>query len=242
MRVVVCAMAKNEHKYINEWIKHYIDLGFSKLYIYDNDDIDSPNIKDTINTEYLDKVKIKNIRGQHSSRLQQRIYTGFYYKYSHNFDWVFFCDIDEFLVGTHDIRAFLKKTRFQNAKQIRVKWKLFGDDDLIERDMNLGVKETFHNEITHSLNRNLVDIGTLENQGKMFVRGGLYNVIITSPHFASYVQRDNIIPSVLPSGRECKSKVVIEEDYSNEKVFLNHYIKNTIKRRYYTRYNYTFNC
>ena len=42
MEVVVCAMAKNEHKYINEWVEHYINLGVDKIYIYDNDDIDKP--------------------------------------------------------------------------------------------------------------------------------------------------------------------------------------------------------
>ena len=85
MRIVVCAMAKNEHKYINEWVKHYINLGFDELFIYDNDDLDKPYIKDFIDTKYLDKVVIKNIRGQHRLKLQHDIYTGFYIKYKNEF-------------------------------------------------------------------------------------------------------------------------------------------------------------
>ena len=90
----------------------------------------------------------------------------------------------------------------------------------------------------------------------MIVRGGLDSVVIRSPHFASFGCRDNVIPSVLPSGRPCYSKVAITENYSHEKVYLNHYMTkslsefidqklsrtdavygNTIKLDYYWRIN-----
>ena len=52
MRVVVCAMAKNEHLYINEWVSHYVKLGFDTIYLYDNDNLDSPYIGDYIDKKY----------------------------------------------------------------------------------------------------------------------------------------------------------------------------------------------
>lgn len=228
MEIVVCAMAKNEHKYINEWVEHYIKLGVDKIYIYDNDDEDKPYIKDFINAKYLDKCVIKNIRGQQRPKLQHDIYTGFYIKYGNTFDWCLFCDIDEFLFGITNFHSWLMQPQFRHAKQIRVKWKLFGDDNLIKRDMNKSVVDSFHIEIKSSLNRNLINKGNLENQGKMIVRGGLENVIIRSPHFASFKTRDNVIPSVLPSGKLSYSKVVIEEDYSKENVFLYHYMTKSL--------------
>lgn len=228
MQIVVCAMAKNEHKYINEWVKHYINLGFDKLYIYDNDDLDKPYIADFIDKSYLSKVVIKNIRGQHRLKLQHDIYTGFYIKYKNEFDWCLFCDIDEFLVGVDNVHTWLERPKYNGIEQIRVKWQLFGDDDLIERDMSKTVMETFVKPITSSLNRNLVDKGTLENQGKMIVRGKMNKVVIRSPHFASRQIRDNILFSVLPSGKRCFSKVVINEDYSNETIFLNHYMTKSL--------------
>ena len=228
MQVVVCALAKNEHKYINEWVEHYVNLGVDKIYIYDNDNLDSPYIKDYIDTKYLDKVVIKDIRGQKKPKLQHDIYTGFYAKYGKTFDWCLFCDIDEFLFGIENVHSWLMQPQFKHAMQIRVKWKLFGDDNLIERDMNTKVVDSFHNVITHSLNRDLIHKGDLENQGKALVRGGLPNVVIRSPHFASFGNRDNIIPSILPSGRWCNSKVSIMENYSNEKVFLHHYMTKTL--------------
>ena len=228
MRVVVCAMAKNESLYIKDWVKHHLRIGFDKIYIYDNDDLDKPFIKDYIDTKYLDKVVIKNIRGQKKPKLQHDIYTGFYIKYGKTFDWCLFCDIDEFLFGITNFHSWLMQLKFKNSKQIRVKWKLFGDDDLITRDMSKGVVDSFHKEVEHSLNRNLKDKGNLEKQGKMLIRGGMENIIIRSPHFGSIGYRDNVIPSVLPSGKVSFSKVVIEEDYSKESVYLHHYMTKSL--------------
>ena len=228
MEVVVCAMAKNEHLYINEWVEHYINLGVDKIYIYDNDDIDKPYIGNFISSKFLNKCVIKNIRGQQRPKLQHDIYTGFYIKYRKTFDWCLFCDIDEFLFGITDFHSWLMQPQFENAKQIRVKWKLFGDDNLVQRDLNKSVVDSFNIEITKSLNRNLIDKGNLEKQGKMLVRGGLENVVIRSPHFASFGNRNNIIPSILPSGKPSFSKVVIEEDYSSETVYLHHYMTKSL--------------
>lgn len=224
MQIVLCAMAKNEHLYINDFVEYYKRLGFDKIYIYNNDDFDKPNLEDYIKNK--SKVEIIDIRGIKKPKLQQEIYTIFYN--THKFDWCLFCDIDEYLVGVKNVHLWLEQWYMRNVKQIRIKWKLFGDDDLIERDMSIPVYKAFTKEVKTSLNRNLVDKGNLENQGKAFVRGGLPNVIITSPHFASIKRRDNVIPSILPSGRPCYSKVVINENYSRETIYMNHYMTKTL--------------
>lgn len=228
MRVVLCCLAKNEHLYINDFVKWYVDLGFDTIYIYDNDELDSKPIRECIDENLMDHVVVKNIRGFRRDKLQHDIYTGFYAKYGKQFDWCLFCDVDEFLFGVDNIKDFLNNPKFNNFNQIRVKWKLFGDDDLIERDMSIPVYEAITHEIKETLNRNLVDKGNLESQGKSFVRGNLPNIIIRSPHFASNGYRDNTLKSCLPSGRVCNSYVAIKEDYSHESVFLNHYMTKTL--------------
>ena len=228
MRVVVCAMAKNEHNYINEWVEHYVKIGVDTIYIYDNDDTISPLISGYINQKYLDKVVIKNIRGQQRPHLQQDIYTGFYIKYGKTFDFCLFCDIDEFLVGVKDIKLFLSQPQFRHINQIRIMWRLFGDNDLITRDMTKSVVETFTTPVKSSLHRNLKQKGNLEIQGKAIVRGGLPNVVFHSPHYGCYYDIDHIIPSILPSGRPCWSRVAIKEDYRFESIFLNHYMTKSL--------------
>ena len=224
MQVVLCCMAKNEHLYINDFVEFYRKIGFDKIYIFDNDELNTHHISSCIKNK--DKVIIKDIRGMKYEKLQQFVYTHFYKMYK--FDWCLFCDVDEFLFGIDDIHKFLSDEKFNDYDQIRIKWKLFGDDDLVERDMNKPVYEIFSHEVKSSLNRNLIDKGNLEIQGKAIVRGGIDNVVITSPHFASLRKRNNILKSCLPSGKPCESQVVIYEDYSNESVFLHHYMTKTI--------------
>ena len=229
MRVVVCAMAKNEQLYINEWVGHYVKLGFDTLYIFDNDDTNKKPIKSCIDKKYLDKVVVVDIRGITKPKLQQETYTNFYRDYRNTFDWVFFCDIDEFLVGVDNVKEWLSNPMYNKALQIRVMWKLFGDNELIERDMSKGVMETFTKQVHSSLHRNLQLKGNLEIQGKAFVSGGIDNVVVRSPHFASIGYRDNLIPSILPSGKPCHSFVAIVEDYSKETIWLNHYMTKSLK-------------
>lgn len=225
MRVVLCALAKNEHLYINDWVNHYVGLGIDKIYLYDNDDSKSPYIGNYITQK--DKVEIINIRGVHKDKLQHDIYTTFYN--THSFDWCLFVDIDEYLVGITNIKQFLSNPIFHYYNQIRIKWRLFGDDNLIERDMSIPVMQAFKQEVKHSLNRNLRDKGTLEKQGKMIVRGNLDNVVIRSPHFASKFKRDNVLFSCLPNGRATISQVVIRDYYDDQKVFINHYMTKSLK-------------
>lgn len=225
MRVVVCALAKNEHLYINEWVKHYIELGVDHIYLYDNDDLTSRFVGGYINQKYASKITIVNIRGVKGRLLQHNIYTKFYWKYRNNFDYCLYCDIDEFLVGITNIKEWLST---MNAKQIRIKWRLFGDDDIIERDMSIPVHEFFKVEIKESLTNDLKRKNTLENQGKFILKGKMNGVYINSCHYASGRNSYEPIKSVLPSGKPCNSKTVIEEDYSQETIYLNHYMTKTL--------------
>lgn len=217
-------MAKNEHKYINEFVEHYYKLGFDKIYLYDNDDEDKPFIGDYI--EKKDFVEIINVRGQKKVNLQHELYTKFYK--THDFEWCLFCDIDEYLVGVNEIHEWLSQKQFKFTNQIRVKWKVFGDDDLIERDTNKPLMESFKKECEWSLTRDLKAKSNVERQGKAFVRGNIEGVAIFSPHYASYEHNKEVIPSVLPSGKMCLSKVAIKEDYSNENVYLYHFMTKTL--------------
>ena len=226
MRVVLCCLAKNEHLYINDFVNWYTKLGFDKIYIYDNDDKNSPRIENFI--EDKSKVEIIDIRGVHEDRLQHKIYTQFYTEHCNDFDWCFFCDIDEFLFGVDEIHKFLSKPIYRNTQQIRIKWRLFGDDDLITRDMSKPVYEVFKNEVKETYNRNLDRKINLHNQGKAIVKGGLEHVVIESPHFASLYTRDRVLRSILPSGKMCLSKITIFENYSNETVYLHHYMTKSL--------------
>lgn len=227
MVVYLCALAKNEHKYINEWVNHYIKLGVDKIFLFDNDDKGSPYIGDFIDKELRSKVRIINARGIHYKGVQHDFYSNFYEIENRNFDWCLFCDIDEFLVGIDDIKQFLKQPKFITYEQIRVKWKLYGDDNKITRDMSKPLLGAFSKEITKSYSRDLKREVRLQDQAKSIVKGHLKNIMFTSVHFAIH-KPNTLLRSCLPSGKLCESATTIYEDYSKEVVFLNHYMTKSL--------------
>lgn len=227
MRVVLCCLAKNEELYINDFVSWYLSIGVDKIYIYDNNDISKGNsLEKSISSSNLNKCEIINVRGQSDKCFQHNIYTNFYNTYKDTFDWCLFVDIDEYLNGISNIKRLLSLHIYNKFKQIRIKWLLFGDDDLIERDMNLPVYKAFKKPIYTSLHRNLQNKGNLEYQGKCIVRGGLNNVVFTSVHYARYTN-GKMLESCLPNGMVCYSKVVINERY-NCGIYLHHYMTKSL--------------
>lgn len=219
MRCVICALAKNEHRYINDWVKHYVELGFSTIYLYDNDSVDSDLILDFIDNNLKDKIHYINIRGRTEHCLQHHVYQEFYKQFNKTFDWCLFCDIDEYLVGIDNINTFLNNNKFDMYNSIRVKWNLFGDDDVIERDLSISPLLFFKNIIT--------DNKKLSNQGKFFIRGNLNNIKLESCHYAKDTG-GKPLSACLPSGKRCLDGIYITTDYSEETVFLNHYMTKTL--------------
>ena len=105
LKVIICAMARCENAYINDWCKYHLDLGFDEIYLYDNDEVDSPYIGDAIQADLKDRIHIINIRGMREQGLQFTIYKQFYFENQDKFDWCAFIDIDEFRTGVTDLKG-----------------------------------------------------------------------------------------------------------------------------------------
>jgi len=227
---VLCAIAKNENNYINDWVEYYLNLGFDHIYLFDNNDSSTPWVGGRI--KQIDKVTVFNVNNQHIKGMQLKCYNNFYKQFRNNFNWALFCDIDEYLTGIENINTFLDNRKFKNFEMIRVKWKLFGDDDLIDRNRQIPIYKALTKVIINN---------SLSNQGKCFVRGSLTNICVGSCHYAfrgdwdinNLEKRDlekttTVLTECLPSGIICNSRISIKEDYSNETVYLNHYMTKTL--------------
>ena len=94
--ICLCSIAKNENLYAREFIEYYLVLGFNKIIIFDNNEIDGENF-DGILEDYIknNSVEILNIRGLASTQLA--VYNYCYRKYNHQYDWLAFFDFDEYL-------------------------------------------------------------------------------------------------------------------------------------------------
>ena len=232
-RAVICAIAKNENNYINEWVNWHINKGFDHIYLFDNNDSKSDFVGNFIDEK--DKVTIYNINDFKEKALQLRCYTAFYQSSGEKFDWCLFSDIDEFIDGVEDINEFLNNNKFEYFDQIRIKWKMFSDNGLIHRDVSRPVVADF-TEISTAVKP------WLTRQGKSIVRGGIKDFGMCSCHFGAVgtvdwknedlSKRDftqlKPVSSCLPSGIPCKSKIDMVDDYSNETVFINHYMTKSL--------------
>ena len=218
--IVLCCIAKKENLYINDFVKYYIDLGIDKIYIYDNNDKEEKDILSFIDKNYIDKVECFRINDKHFHSMQIFYYNEFYQKYNSTFEWCLFCDIDEFLVGLKNIKEFLKKDIFKKANQIRIWMKLFGDDDLIERDMTLPVYDSIKKPVLKCNNDNYF------YGHKFFIRGNMQNVEINSAHYASYKSGERV-EQVLMNGNSFDFDINFNKPYRN--IVLNHYRTKTLK-------------
>ncbi len=142
MEVVICAIAKYENIYIREWVDYHLNIGFTKIFIHDNNDLDEEQICDVINKDiYRDKVEVIDVRGL--KYVQKKVYNIFFKSYK--FDWCAFIDIDEFITFTDkskykDIRKFLADK--QEFDAVHLNWMCHGDNGKTKASL-LGVIQRF---------------------------------------------------------------------------------------------------
>ncbi len=170
LKVCICAIAKNENKYIKEWVDYHINLSIDKIFLYDNNDIGSEKLTDVISE--TENVKIIDIRGRKENWLQKKIYTKFWFENKDNFDWIIFIDIDEFIILKSDktIKEFLSRSYFNNVDIIRLNWMHFTDNnelDVINDDYNVlnrfKIRNCYYEDIYgKSILRTSIDIGNDE--------------------------------------------------------------------------------
>ena len=226
MNNVICAIARNENIYINEWVKHHLKIGFNHIYLYDNNNKTDPFVGDFIDKDLLDKVTIIDYRERRDYKLQLIAYQNCYDTY--DFDWCFYIDIDEFLVGVDDVNEWLSRDYLKDKEQIKVKINLFGDDDCIERDMSIPVMDFFKKIINGKNEHVAVPLN------KCLVRGHVKDVSICSCHFAGHSGWLNPLITCTPNGQLCEKgaydmHIDPPDSYEGETIFLNHYQTKTLK-------------
>lgn len=130
--ICLCAIAKNENVYLDEWIQHYTKIGFDDIIIFDNNDENGEQLL-TFQEKY-NNVKIDlRYRGKTDKFYQNDAYTQFYKENLNNYDWIAFFDIDEILIlqNTENIKDFLNLDIFNNCDCIRICWKSYTDNNII---------------------------------------------------------------------------------------------------------------
>lgn len=123
MEYIVCCCAKNEEDYLDEWISHYLQLGFDHIIIADNNE-DVQQLPMFLS----DKPYAKNVvivKKNNASNFQCPFYAEVYKKYQ--FKWCAFFDCDEFLVlPQHDTIQDYLNTFPDSCYSVSINWLCYG--------------------------------------------------------------------------------------------------------------------
>ena len=145
LKVAVCAIAKNENLYIREWVEWYKNLGVSKIFLYDNNELNGERFEEVIN-DYIENgfVELIDVRGvekgcvydEEGINLQPKCYIDCYENKVNDFDWVCFFDIDEFLSfkKEYNLFGFLNQEIFKDTDTILISWEHYDDNNLLYYD------------------------------------------------------------------------------------------------------------
>ena len=171
MKVCICAIAKNENNYIREWVEWHKNIGISKIFLYDNNDMDGERFEDVIN-DYIESNFVEVIsllRGVSTGNRQSNAYIDCYKNKCLDYDWCAFIDIDEFInTNGEDISAILSDNIYLKYNAIRLYYKMYKDDNIITINNCYNVKKRFKSFY-------------ISNYGKSIIKTNL-NINFIAPH------------------------------------------------------------
>lgn len=157
MTSCILIIIKNEHEYLEEFIRYHLNIGIDHIFIFE--DIDSYSHKEIINkyrqiTLYSvldvfnkeEKEEIINIKNDHKKVTQfNYIRKGLsYIKKYYDYDWCFVIDVDEYIT--------LEKDNLQNVLSLYkdhdafiMQWECYGANGLIYKPdyKNKGLQDTY---------------------------------------------------------------------------------------------------
>lgn len=227
----IISIGKNENHYIREWVEHHKELGFNKIFLGDNNDIDGENFNEVIN-DYIQSgfVEVINLRGK--KQYQILFYKEQLLKIYTDYNYCAIIDIDEYIelnkmFKTIDI--FLSQEIFNDAHQIRLCWKIYDDNDLIDvENNNYSIKRFNRFLTTNETNTEVKSIINLNNFNEDYI-----NFI----NCHGYGGRNIKLISVDCDGELCGGRNQLFEKlpkYTN--AWINHYMTKTcgefIKQKY----------
>ena len=214
--ICMCSIGKNENLYIKEFISYYKKLGYNKIFLYDNNDIDEERFEDVLKNE-INKgfVSLINYRGFRGSNINPQLnaYKDCYEKNNLKYDWLSFFDIDEYLElipSSLKINNFLNNKRYAHCQNVKINWvyytnnnSLYYENKSLEKRVNIPI---FNLEFNHLI--------------KSTVRGNLpinYWSIADNPHTSL-----NKVVACSSSGKIIDYKSPINEPPDYTFAFLKH--------------------
>lgn len=145
---VVCAIIKDEHIFLKEWIDHHLSIGFDYIYLYEDKESKShESIVQHYDNVFLRRYETDSqiqelLHLQGNSRRQLVLYSWFCETYQKQYDWVAFIDLDEFIFFEDGWSLDKLCDAFESHSSVLLYWKMMGASGHIKRPF-CGVKEAY---------------------------------------------------------------------------------------------------
>lgn len=224
-KIALCCIVKMENGYIRFFVEYYKNLGFDKLFLYDNNDIDGEQLDEVIGDYIHDGfVDVIDFRGRPVAQLSA--YQDCYDKYNKQYDWIAFFDCDEFLTFANaatDVHRYLRQWKFLPYQVLHVNWMVYGDNEMLDNDGRNVIErlscpiQPFHFCSQYS------DIPE-NNHVKSIVRGGLSLIDwIETPH----TPVSKILRCCNSEGEQVDINLPFQ-NYNFQTLYIRHYCTKTI--------------
>ncbi len=168
--LAVCAIAKNEGPYFEEWIEWHLSQGVEKFYVYDNESTDCTReiLEPYINRGIVEYVYFPG------KRRQLAAYDDCLERHRLDVRWLAFIDLDEFIVPMKDntVKAFL--SHFEDASAVEINWLIYGSGGAKHRQPGTMMERFRHHSLpNHYLNRH---VKSIVNPRRVFTMIGCHEV------------------------------------------------------------------
>jgi hypothetical protein len=159
IELAICAIAKNEARYLLEWIAYHRVVGVEHFLIFDNDSNDgtSEMLEKLTETGFVERVSWPN--GEDGGPPQLAAYGEGLNRLRDRAKWIAFIDLDEFLLPlqSDDVKEVLRD--FEDAAGLVVPWRIFGSSgEEIWRDEPVITRFTHRAPDDHSVNNSVKTI------------------------------------------------------------------------------------
>ena len=221
MNTAICCIVKCENLYLQEWADYHFNLGFTHIFIYDNNSVDGEQILSSVADD--ERVTVIDCRGKLA--YQNTAYTECYRRYGKEYDWIAFIDLDEFITfseesGIRTIDGFLG--RFNSKVDIvHLNWMSFGDNGIVDFGENYSVLDRFTEPLDYD--KHIQYDFPENNHVKSIIRGGLD---IGDKMITVHTPKDLEVCVVDARGQECANDYFKPYDFSV--AYIRHFVTKTI--------------
>jgi len=216
MIVSICVIARDEQRYIKEFVDYHLFVGFDKIYLYDNNDESDDSMHDILIPYGNDgRVRYKKC----SEHDQLWAFQDYADHHAGESDWTLYCDVDEYLTLSDQyasVAEYLSSDIVKGADAVRVNWLVFGSNGKIKKEDGL-IQERFpcpfsYNEI---MNRHV----------KSFIRSAAK----TKPEWSvdSHLTNNDEWTIVNADGVAVKNKPFLK--FTSENAYLRHYYTKSLE-------------